>query len=113
MDKLNLFVSKDIIKSENREFDSNVVITGQDSKITHNIYFDRELQNIIMATLKMNFLPIFSINETNVDFVPNLKGQSHFSILNPQTWILDDSTIEAWFEIMAKIRRIMDGKNLV
>ncbi|NOU59667.1 hypothetical protein [Marinifilum caeruleilacunae] len=48
----------------------------------------------------------------NVDFIEEFKGKSHFCIYNPQKWILDESVIEKWFEIIEKIRTVLNNKRV-
>jgi len=112
LDKLNPFLSKKIIKTENWVFDSKVITTGKDLKIIQHLFKDDKLCSLMIEAFKMNVLLNFSINETNVDFVTNLEGKSHFCLYNRQQWILEDSIIEKWFEITENIRELLMKKQL-
>ena len=111
LDKLNPFSRKEIVNTGHRNFDSKVITKGNDFKHIHSLLVDQQFQKVIIETFKMKELFYFAINETNVDFVENLKGKSHFCIYNPQNWVLDFSVIEKWYEIMEQIRRILIAKN--
>ncbi len=113
LDRLNPFLSKKSLFTGDYNFDSKVVSSGNDYSIFNQLFNDRSLQNLILDTFRIKSLHYFSINETNVDFVPELKGKSHFCIYNPQEWILDESIFEKWFEVIEKVREILINKNLV
>ena len=113
VDKLNPFLSTRSLKTENKSFDSKVVTSGNDIGLIHRHFSNLQLQELIKNTLKADPLLIFSVNETNLDFVPNLKEKSHLGLVNPTQWILDDSAIEQWFKTIESVRGIMMKKGVV
>lgn len=112
LDKLNPFNNGKLLNTGNSFFDSKVVTKGNNIQLTQSLLTETGFQNKIIESFKLNELNMFSINETDVDFVEDLKGKSHFCIYNPQKWILDNSIIEKWFEIIEEIRIFFRVKTL-
>ncbi|MCU4155563.1 hypothetical protein J1N10_06215 [Carboxylicivirga sp. A043] len=113
LDKLNPFGSKDTIKSDSRFFDSKVVISGNGESVINRYFKHSVLQRLMIESMDSKHFLTFSINETNVDFVPELAGESHFALLDSQEWVLDEQTIESWFQKMKQIKAIFDKKEEV
>ncbi|MBR8537786.1 hypothetical protein KDU71_19600 [Carboxylicivirga sediminis] len=111
-DKLNPFLSKKTLKIDERLFDSKVVISGNDTSTIKRYFKHSVLQRLIIEKLNSNMFMKFSINETPVDFVPELKDNSHFALINPQEWVLDAQTIEQWFSTMKQIHAIFQKKEV-
>jgi hypothetical protein len=110
LDKLNPFRSKDTIKSGSRFFDSKVVISGNNEMVINRYFKNSVLQRLMIESLNSKHFLTFSINETPVDFVPELSDSSHFALIDPQEWILEERTIESWFQKMKQIKEIFDKK---
>ncbi|WP_430817757.1 hypothetical protein [Carboxylicivirga sp. RSCT41] len=113
LDKLNPFLSKKTIKSGSRFFDSKIVTAGNDGAIVNRYFKHSVLQRLMIESLDSKYFLNFSINETNVDFVPDLAGSSHFALVNPQEWVLEERTIESWFQKMKQIHDIFVKKDVV
>ena len=103
MDNLNPFPKKDIIKTGIRQFDSAVVITGDDPIKVRIFFNNRDIQKLVIRALKLDESFILAVNELNTDFVPGLKGQSHLGIYTTQEWILDSKRIEAIFTLVEEL----------
>ncbi len=112
IDKLNPFLSKKTLKLNERLFDANVVTSGNDPALLKRYFKHSVLQRLMIQSLKTNMFLNFSINETPVDFVPELKDSSHFSLINPMEWVLDPQTIERWFGVMKQIHTIFLKKEV-
>jgi len=105
LDKINPFLSSKILKTGYANFDSLVVATGNSVHLVKKYLHDVRFNDVVVDTLSKSPELNFSINESNVDFVPALKGKSHFAIINPQQWVLDSSTIEEWFKKIEIVRQ--------
>ncbi|MBN1112165.1 MAG: hypothetical protein JXA53_04550 [Bacteroidales bacterium] len=105
LDKINPFSSSKVLKTGYANFDSRVVTTGNSIHLVKKYLQDIRFNDVVVDTLSKSPELNFSINESNVDFVPALKGKSHFAIINPQKWVLDSSVIEQWFKIIDIIRQ--------
>ena len=107
IDKLNpLSKSKHNIGSSN--FQSNVVIKGdtEDSSIK-NLLSHSRVQNQIVKAFNIQELLNISINEFEIDFIPELKGKPYISIINPQTWCMEKQKIEDIFEYMEELKGLI------
>ena len=109
LDKLNPFSDSKNCKTGFRDFDSKVVITGNDPPLIASFFHDKKVQNLIIQALKIKQAMWIGLNDVNVEFVPGLKNKSHFCIYNSQGWFLENSQIEKLFEIIEEIR-ILIGK---
>jgi len=105
LDKINPFLSSKILKTGYANFDSLVVATGNSVHLVEKYLHDVRFNDVVVDTLSKSPELNFSINESNVDFVPALKNKSHFAIINPQQWVLDSSTIEEWFKKIEIVRQ--------
>lgn len=112
IDKLNPFQPKDKIKFNDRLVDSQLVTTGNDEGAISRYFRHPVLQRLMIENLDTNMFVNFSVNETPVDFVPQLKDTSHFAIINPQEWIFDEKIIEGWFDTMQQIQSIFQKKEM-
>jgi hypothetical protein len=65
------------------------------------------MQHYLLEALEFDSLVNISMNEFNLDFVPELKNKSYLSIINPQTWILEKDFIETTFRQIEKIRKVI------
>ncbi|WP_439182259.1 hypothetical protein [Carboxylicivirga taeanensis] len=103
IDKLNPFLAAKVLKTNSRFFDSKVVTSGNNASSVRHYFSNSVLQRMMIENLSTDMFMNFSLNETNVDFVPELKEVSHFALLNPQEWVMDPQTIERWFTSMQRI----------
>lgn len=111
LDKLNPFTKNNFINTGSKTFDSEVVTTGNNIQFINKIIAESEICRIMVRVFNSKELVYFSVNETQVDFVPDLNGKSHFCIYNPHKWIFDRTIIERWFEIMAEIEGVLVTKS--
>jgi len=107
LDKVNVFSKSKAIKIGSDNFDSKVVISGDVDSAAKKILSQAKIQNQLLKTLELPGFLNISINEHNVDFVPELKGKSYLSIINPKSWDFEKDTIEEIFRRMVKIRNII------
>ncbi|MEI7596774.1 MAG: hypothetical protein WCK02_13570 [Bacteroidota bacterium] len=107
IDKLNIFKSNDNHSSLPETFDSKVIISGDDLSMMKTFFNNVKLQNKILEILDISDIIKISINEIDVDFVPELKGKSHLCILNKQDWYMEKEQIEKLFGLIEQIKKLL------
>jgi hypothetical protein len=107
-DRLNLFAKSKDNKIGNSFFDDRVVISGTLDAAAKRILSSSKVQKQILKTLEIENYFQVAINHFNIDFVPELNENSSISILNDQAWEVGHAHIEKMFEIIEKIRAIVD-----
>lgn len=108
LDKLNLFTRSKNPKSGNSYFDAKVLISGDMDAASKSFLSSTKVQKQVLKALEIESYFIISINHFNIDFVPELKEKSSISIISQQGWEIDKTNIEKMFEIIEKIRAIID-----
>ena len=110
--KKNIF---DRIKLRNRSqktgssrFDTNVVITSEDSSAVKNIFRNHHIQKSILSILKYDERLCISVNEVNIDFAQEFSTRSHIGIYLTQQWITDPVIIEKLFTFAEELKNVMD-----
>jgi len=106
LDKLNFFSKA--IKLGNRHFDSSVTISGDMDAESKRLLSHSKIQNQILKALEIESHICVSINEFNLDFVPELGQSSTLSIINRHGWDIDKNSIEKIFSRIEKIKNIID-----
>ena len=107
LDKLSFLSKSKTYKTGSKKFDSQVVVTGSVDSAEKRLLSQPRIQDQILKALGLAKNITISINEYNIDFVPELKGKSYLSIINPQGWELERDSIEEIFRRMEKIRNII------
>ncbi len=107
VDKFNIFSKSNKNAIGNDYFDSRVVISGNVDVAAKRFLSQSKIQDQLLAGLEIDKFINISINEHNVDFVPELKNMSYLSIINPQSWYLERDEIETLFRQIEKIRKII------
>lgn len=100
MDKLNPFGKKKTCKTGIPSIDSKIRIESGYPAEVKRMLQDRGMQNKIIDGLSLTDAMQAGVNHMNVDFVPELKGKSHFGIYTQMTWIEDTKIIENLFGIL-------------
>ena len=108
LDKFNIFLDTKTNKIGNEHFDSRVVITGNINTPAKRLLSQSKIQNQLLKALEIARFMNISINEYNIDFVPELKNTSYLSIINPQSWDIERDDIENIFRQMEKIRNVIN-----
>ncbi|MCB2208770.1 MAG: hypothetical protein KQH67_10820 [Bacteroidetes bacterium] len=108
LDKLNIFKQSKNNKIGNINFDSSVVISGNPDAATKRILSSSKVQKQILKALEIESYFHISINQLNIDFVPELSEKSSISVINHQGWEVDKTNIEKMFESIEKIRAIIE-----
>lgn len=107
-DKIN-FLSK---SRKNRTgysfFDSKVIIKGEINPEIKKLLMHTKLQMELLKALDIDDVLNISINEFDLDFIPDFKGKSYLSIINPQSWWLEKNEIEKLFNQMELMREILN-----
>lgn len=109
IDRLNVLSKNKDNNLGNENFDKKVLISNTLDAATKRLLSSSKLQTLLLEALSIDKSIIISINEHNVDFVPELKGQSYLSIIDPQFWRLEAKEIEKFFEQIEKVRTFIDG----
>ncbi len=107
IDKVNVFSKSKAIKIGSSNFDSKAVITGTMDSAAKKLLSQAKIQEQFLNALELPGFLNISINEYDINFVPELKGKSYLSIINPKGWDFEKDTIEDIFRIMKKIRNII------
>lgn len=107
LDRLSLFSGKNTNKTGDGYFDSKVVVSGTMDSPTKSLLSQPRLQEELLSAMKMESFLNISINQFDIDFVPELQGKSYISIINTRNWTLEGDIIEEVFERMEKIKSIL------
>jgi hypothetical protein len=107
LDKLDFLSKTKKNKIGINYFDNKVVIKGDLGVEEKKFLAHSRIQHYLLEAFDSDSLVNISLNEFNLDFVPELKNKSHISIINPQTWILEKTYIESTFRQIEKIRRVI------
>ncbi len=104
LDKLNPKIKKHSYKTGSN-FDSKAVIMGNDADRIKRIFSKSSIQKIALKVFEPEEVFFIGINVLDVDFVPGLKGKSHFGIFTTRKWILDKEMIEKLFLLIESFKR--------
>ena len=107
IDKLNVFSNTKSSVIGDSKFDSKVVISGELDSSVKQLLSRLKLQERLLQALKIEPFINISINEYNLDFIPELKGIPYLSIINPQNWTLETDDVEKIFKQIEKIRNVI------
>jgi len=107
LDKLSFLKKSKVYSTGSKKFDSRVVIKGSYNSAEKRLLSQPRVQDQLLKALEISSYMTISINEYNVDFIPELKGKSYLSIINPQGWELESDSIDEIFRRMEKIRNII------
>ena len=110
LDKLNSLFKENKFKTGISSFDAQVVTEANLKQRTFNIFSNANIQNLVLDSFKIDQRMKVGINEINIDFVPQLKGKSHFGIYITDDWIFDAQKIEKLFELAEKFRNLPELK---
>lgn len=103
LDKINPFLKESDFKSNNKDFDSKVVIEENDIFSAKSLLNREKIQKITSQILDHNQLLNIGVNNLKIDFVDEINGKSHLGIYLLNDWIIKPEEIEFLFE---KVRRI-------
>lgn len=110
LDKVNIFSKKKGNRIGVDNFDSKVVITGDIDSTMKRLLSKSRIQSQLLKALDIATFMTISINEYNINFVPELMGKSYLSIINPQSWELERDNIEEIFRLTDRIGNIISEK---
>ena len=108
LDKVDVFSSTKSNKIGNDSFDSKVIISDDLDSSAKRLLLQSRIQKNILKALEFEKFMIISINEHNIDFVPEFKDVSYLAIINPQSWTLERKDIEKIFNQIEKIRMLIN-----
>jgi len=107
LDRFNPFQNKKTHSSGYRNFDSNVIIKGNDQRAVHKLSDKSQVRELILKTFKIDSALIIGVNSDPLNFVPGFKGSSNLGIFMIEEWILDTKQIEKLFEIAEALREFL------
>jgi len=105
LDRVNPFLKKKIYETGNQNFDSQVVITGNDKVSIKRIFGNINIQNYVLKAFEIIEGLTIAVNEVKLNFVPGFESESNLGIFSSHEWILDKYTIESLFELIEELRR--------
>ncbi len=104
IDKLNPFEKRVNADFVSNRFSKNTVLFYEYEsdlrKLLNNVMVEERILDVVDKSDLMHV----SINEYNVDFVPELKGKTCLSVVNPQSWVFEDAEIEEYFKLVERVR---------
>lgn len=104
LDNINFLSKTKANKIGNDYFDSKVIISGNVDTAAKRLLANSKVQHQILSAFEIASFINVSINEYNIDFVPELKNKSYLSIINPQGWDFERDFIEEIFRSIEKLR---------
>jgi hypothetical protein len=110
LDKLNPSFYKKTIRTGSGTFDRNFAIEGHGNSFISKHLSNYLLQEKIKIGLNIKTFCVFGLNETDLSFETYFDGKSGFGILNHQAWVLNETIIEQWFDMMRNIDKILNQK---
>ena len=108
LDKLNIFSKKNSNKIGDYRFDSKVVISGNVDYSVKRLLSQSNIQDQLLKALEIEQFMTISLNEYQIDFIPEFKGIPYLSIINPQSWDLEKNDIERIFKQIEDIRNLIN-----
>lgn len=110
-DKLNFFSGNKAYKTGMDSFDSQVVFEESKFAGGDKIFTNNKVQALIIKAFQFDIGMRISINQVNVDFVPELKAHSHFGIYTTKDWFVDPEKIEILFKLGEEVRNQIVREN--
>lgn len=97
--KLQLFGKNEYIKTGSSTFDSKVLVTTNETQEAKRLLSKAKIQKAILKALALDPAICISVNEKNINFVPQLKNQSYISILRPGFWYVENKEIDSLIRV--------------
>jgi len=104
-DIFNIF-RKELLKLNNKDFDSQIIMNGNDENIVKEYLSDYSIQTLILDSLNLTDAIIVGFNCVQIDFVPEFQDKSNFGIFTRLKWFTDNELIEKFF---MKIEKFNDS----
>ena len=108
LDKINIFSKTKSNGIGNDRFDSKVVISGDIDSSVKRLLSQSRIQDQLLKALDAEQFMNISLNEYEIDFIPEFKGVPYLSIINPQSWDLEKNDIERIFKQIEDIRNLIN-----
>jgi len=97
--KLQFFGRSKYIKTGSSSFDSKVLITANNTLEAKKLLGRNKIQKAILKALFLDPAVCISVNEKDMDFVPQLKNKSYISILRPGFWYVEKKEIDSLIRV--------------
>ncbi len=101
----NMSFKKNSFKTGTSSFDSKFVIEASDTMHLQRLFSNSEIQKETFKALNNKEFLKISINEFDLDFVPELQNRSYLAIINPLRWVLEKDFIEGLFHSIEAFRK--------
>ena len=105
VDKLNPFAKGTAYKTSNPSFDKKALVSGENLTGIEHIINNTTVQDTILELFKLDMRFLVGANAMGIDFVPGLKGESHFGVFIARDWLFDSNVIEQVFAKAEMIRK--------
>lgn len=101
----NIFTKSEKIGA--RDFDSKVIIEGVLDHDATKMLSNTKIQHSLIGDLESENSPIISVNEFDIDFVPELSKKPYLGIVISQSWCFDKETINELLRRSEKIHNLL------
>ena len=105
--KLQLFGRSKYLKTGYKSFDSKVLITTNHTQEAKKLLSKAKLQKTILKALSLDPALSISVNEKDLDYVPQLKDKSYISILLPGSWYVEKKQIETIIRVSESLENYL------
>jgi hypothetical protein len=103
-DKLQLFKKKAGEDFLSRRFLSKAVVSYENEADLKQLLKNVTTQDKLVESLGNSDMNVISVNEYDVDFIPELTGKSCLGFINPRFWEVEDKEIERYFKIAERLK---------
>ena len=107
IDKFNTLFRDNSFKTNNSDFDSKVVINGNNETIMAKYLGDVKVQRILLKSFEISQTINISLNEIKTDFVPELTNKSQIGIYDKQQWFMEKDQINKMFDLIEELRQVI------
>lgn len=113
LDKFNIFSKNKTNIIGNDRFDSKVIISGNFDTAVKRLLSKTRIQEQLLKGLEIDTFMMISLNENNIEFIPEFMNKSYLSIINPHSWEFERRKIETMYSLVEKIRANITEGSLI
>jgi len=107
LDWLNPFGAKNSFSTGVSYFDKQVRLKGDPMDKDRQFLSQPNVQEAVLAALKLDPALHAGINPMRVEFVPELKDRTIFGFYHPQRWMLDEQLLEELFKACERVQELV------
>lgn len=115
LDRLNVFLKPNIYRSRFSNFNSNVLIDGNDNYFASKLLDNNKVQDLILELLKVDARINIGVNNIKFAEVAELKNEFskdsneiYFEVYIKGEWFLETSVINNLFVIVQKLQNLLN-----